>query len=506
MSRKLRVKLITIPWELEVPTLTLASVAAVTPEEHFEVCIVDALRERIVLDEPVDLVGISASTPRIKVAYALAAHYRSQGAVVVIGGHHVTALPDEGLQHADAVVCGEGETSWRKICDQMLTNPSTVSGIYQDDAPDLGTLPQPRIDLMKIERYQSFYYPIIASRGCPQTCSFCFAKRMTHGYRTYPIAHVIEQIRRRPNWVRALYFVDDNLAGDIEYTRELFREMRRFKIPFGMQVRHEFSQNQDDLRLAREAGCAFISSGFESINQQSLDKTGKRATATVYKELIANIQKEGIISSGNWMFGFDWDTPDIFQNTWEFLRDSNIYHSTFTVEIPFPGTPGYRRYLKEGRIITDDYDEYIGKDRVVHRPKNMSAKELQEGIRWLTLKYYSPSHRQKLTTEGLKNEKIFTEYGGFRRKAIVNFLNYYQVWLWGYRMTPSLRWLYYQLLPANKHRYVSDRLRGTNFWKSDHPPAHPEPIHLDTNSPFTHGMGTMGHNKTKLVAPASTNG
>ena len=134
MNRKrLRAKLITIPWELEVPTLSLASLAAVTPPQ-IEVCIVDLLRERLVLDEPVDLVGISASTPRINAAYALARRYRERGVTVVIGGHHVTALPDEGLEHADAVVCGEGEATWRQICEQMLVDQQAAV-VKRDDGP-----------------------------------------------------------------------------------------------------------------------------------------------------------------------------------------------------------------------------------------------------------------------------------------------------------------------------------------------------------------------------------
>lgn len=497
-GKKLRVKLITIPWELEVPTLTLASIAAVTPEEHFEVCIVDLLRERLVLDEPVDLVGISASVPRIKAAYTLADYYRRRGATVVIGGHHVTALPEEGLQHAHAVVCGEGESSWIKICDQMLTDPALVSGIYRDAPPDLSTLPQPRIDLMKIQRYQPYYYPIIASRGCPQSCKFCFSKRITRGYRTYPIRHVIEQIRRRPKFIKALYFVDDNLAGDMEYTRELFREMRRFNIPFGMQVRHEFSRDPENLRLAREAGCGLISSGFESINQQSLDRTGKRATASAYMELIRNIQGEGMICSGNWMFGFDWDQPEIFQQTWEFIRESEIYHSTFTTEIPFPGTASFRGYAREGRILTTNYDDYVGKDVVVHQPKQMSAEQLRDGIRWLTSTYFSLSHCQRLIDIAWKNDKLFSEYQGLTRSLMLAFLNYYQVWLWSYRMTPSLRWLYHQLLPANKHRYVMDLFRHTNFWKTDYAPTVPHPVNLSTNSPFVDQMGAMGAGQTRL--------
>lgn len=217
MTRK-RLKLITLPWELEVPTLGLASLAAVTPRQ-FDVAIVDLLRERLHLDEPTDLVGISASTPRIKAAYALADLYRERGVTVVIGGHHATSMPDEALEHADAVVVGEGETSWRRLCEDFLVSPSKVQGLYKDPAPDLSTLPQPRVELMHLERYGAWYYPLIASRGCPEACSFCFAKRMTLGYRTYPISHVLEQVRRRPAWVKGCYFVDDNLTADVDYAR-----------------------------------------------------------------------------------------------------------------------------------------------------------------------------------------------------------------------------------------------------------------------------------------------
>jgi radical SAM superfamily enzyme YgiQ (UPF0313 family) len=502
---KLRVKLISIPWELEVPTLALASLAAVTPESHFEVCIVDLLRERLVLDEPTDLVGISASTPSIYVAYALADLYRRMGVKVVMGGHHVTAMPEEGLQHADAVVCGEGEGSWARILEQMLANPSEVSGVYADPAPDLATLPQPRVDLMKIHRYQPYYYPVVASRGCPMACSFCFAKRMTLGYRTYPISHVMEQIRRRPSWVKAFYFVDDNLAGDVEYTRELFRNLKQVGVQFGMQVRHEFCQDEENLRLAREAGCGLISSGFESVNQQTLDKTGKRANASLYKEIVTNIQREGIIASANWMFGFDWDTKDVFQETWEFLRESQVLHCSFTTEIPFPGTPIYKRYLREGRLLSTNYDDFVGKDRVVVKPAGMTPQELQKGIRWLTLKYYSVRHRRHLARVAAKNANFLPGFQGWTRQPILDFLNYFQIFLYRYRMVPSLRWLYFRLLPFNKYRFLGDLFRGTNFWGTDFPYAEGscyDPV--GEPSPYFTGAGAMRPGGKELVLCAES--
>lgn len=461
MRRRPRIKLITIPWELEVPTLSLASIAAVTPA-RFDIAIVDLLRERLFLEEEVALVGITASTPRINAAYALADLYRGLGVKVVLGGHHVTAMPEEALEHADAVVCGEGETSWMRICDELLTCPSRVGGIYRDPAPDLSRLPQPRIDLMKIDRYQSYYFPVIASRGCPESCSFCFAKRMTHGYRTYPIAHVLEQIRRRPAFVRAFYFVDDNLPGEIEYARELFRAMRRRSVPFGMQARWEYSRDKGDLHLAREAGCVFLSSGYESVNQTTLDRTGKRALAQSYREVSRNVFDEGIIPSGNWMFGFDWDGPDIFDQTLEFLDTSSLLHNTFTTEIPFPGTPAFRRYLAAGRILTKDYDEYVGKDHVVVHPKRMSPEQLRSGIRRLALQHYSPRRATRRLRAAMANRRLLEGAAGLRGPALA-FLNYFQVWQWHYRMVPGVQWLYRRIVAGNKHRFLMDHLRRSNF-------------------------------------------
>ncbi len=503
-SRRLRVKLITVPWELEVPTLSLACLAAVTPEDRFEVCIVDALRERVVVDEPVDLVGITASTPCIESAYALADAFRARGVKVVMGGHHVTAMPDEGLQHADAVVIGEGEGSWMRICEQMLTNPAHVEGIYRDPAPSLADLPPPRIDLMKLSRYQPFHYPVIATRGCPASCSFCFAKRMTYGYRAHPIRYVLEQVRRRPRWVRGMYFVDDNLGGDMDYTRELFRELARFKVPFGMQVRNEFSLDPEALRLAREAGCGLISTGFESVSQATLDGTGKRANATVYAEVVANIQREGLIASGNWMFGFDSDTPDIFPATWDFLQSSGIIHSSFTTEIPFPGTPIYKRYLREGRILTTRYSDYRGKDKVVVRPRNMSPRELREGIRWLARRFYSIRHRRRIARTWMRDPRLLPAFRGWSRPLILGFLNYYEVFLWQSRMVPGLRKAYEWALPYYKYRYPRDLLRRTNFWSEPHEPAEAEPPRTVITSPFLDRPSQMppGGRRLEVVAAA----
>lgn len=482
-----RVKLITLPWELEVPTLGLASLAAVTPPQ-FDIAIVDLLRERLHLDEPVELVGITASTPRIKAAYLLAEVYRRKGVTVVLGGHHATAMPDEALEHADAVVVGEGETSWKRLCEDFLSSPSKVRGLYRDPAPDLSTLPQPRLDLVHLERYGAWYYPLIASRGCPEACSFCFAKRMTLGYRTYPITHVLEQVRRRPAWVRGAYFVDDNLTADPDYARELFKALERFGLTFGMQSRHEFSRSADDLERARRAGCILVSCGYESINQHSLDGTGKRALAEVYRETTKAQFDVGLIPSGNWMFGFDWDGPDIFERTLEFLDSTHLLHASFTTEIPFPGTQAWKTYKLEGRLVSEDYDDYVGKDHVLVRPKQMTPTQLRDGIRWLATSFYSVRRSARRARLALSNPHL-APIGATRVPALLG-LQAYQMWQWRYRMVPSLQWLYARLLSVNKYQYVQDALRGSNFWRSEHAPVGgPSDDEVGLTGPFRRQQG-----------------
>jgi radical SAM superfamily enzyme YgiQ (UPF0313 family) len=340
---------------------------------------------------------------------------------------------------------------------------------------------------------------------------------MTVGYRTYPIAHVIEQVRRRPEWVRSLYFVDDNLPADLDHSRELFKELAKLKVPFGMQARNEFSHDVDRLELARQAGCALISSGYESVSQNTLNHTGKRAEAGNYREAITNIFQAGILPSGNWMFGFDWDTPDTFKETLDFLDSSDLLHCAFTTEIPFPGTPAWRRYEKDGRLLTHDYDQYIGKGYVVVQPKQMSAQELFEGIRWLATNYYSPQRAYKRARRAMKNSKLF-DFGpkGLRTPALA-FLNAYQVYQWHYRMVPSLNWLYERVLPLHKYSYLSDLFRKTNFWSSEHPSARDalgtSSHSFSTDSPFLHAAGFKDRRQRPLAvegcdvrrAPAPTN-
>jgi radical SAM superfamily enzyme YgiQ (UPF0313 family) len=291
---------------------------------------------------------------------------------------------------------------------------------------------------------------------------------MTPGYRTYPIAHVVAQIRARPRRVQALYFVDDSLPADPDSTKTLFAALKRAGVPF--QARIEFSQDPAGHRAAREAGCALISSGYESVNQDSLDSNAKRAVAAKYRRVISNIFEAGIIPSGNWMFGFDDDRPDIFRRTLDFLGSTDLLHASFTTEIPFPGTASWRRYRDEGRLLTTDSDEYVGKDHVVVQPRHLTPEQLRDGILWLARRYDSPERAARRTRRALANEKMHSLSPRLLRAPTLLALDAFQVFQWHDRTVPALQRAYQLLLRAYRYRYLGDLWHGTNFVRSTPPP------------------------------------
>jgi hypothetical protein len=188
------------------------------------------------------------------------------------------------------------------------------------------------------------------------------------------------------------------------------------------------------------------------------------------------------------MFGFDWDTPETFRETLEFLDSTDLMHSSFTTEIPFPGTAAFKRYAREGRLLTTDYDEYLGKDQVVVRPKQMTPEQLQDGIRWLATEVYSFARCAKRAVKCLKNDALPAfGHSWFKTPAYLG-LNLYQFYQWHYRMVPQVQWLYRRLVTLNKYQYLRDFARRTNFGATLPAPSHRLIAH-QSDSPFLNGQG-----------------
>lgn len=366
-------------------SLTLLQLAALTPRDH-DVRIVDENNgQTLDFNLDVDLVGITAFTKHAIRAYEIADRFRARGVKVVIGGYHASALPEEAMAHADAVVVGEAEASWHEVLRDA--EQGSLKRLYR---PEKGVDPCmiPPALSVKIGKKRVGAGNVQASRGCPFQCEFCSVTKVEgHRFRARPIENVISEIKALPT--RFFTFNDASLTIDLEYTKDLFRSMRglgkRFRCFGNINQLHD---DEELVRLSREAGCLAWHIGFESISQDSLQTVHKVNNIRFYEEGIKRIKAERVGIKGLFMFGFDRDSPRVFSDTYKAVRDWHLDASDFSILTPYPGTVVFQRFEQEGRILTRDWSKYnLG--NVVFIPKLMSPTELYEGTRRIANAYHS---------------------------------------------------------------------------------------------------------------------
>ena len=358
------------------PPLTLEQLAGNTPSRH-EVKLVDEERRGVDFNCDADLVGISCVTPQAPRAYEIADKFREKGVKVVLGGWHPSALPEEAKQHADAVVIGEAEETWPKLLKDLQENE--LKPFYKNNKPvDLRKIKTPRRELTG---GVNLIGAVQTSRGCPMGCEFCGVSNSIYGkvFRMRPIEDVVEELQSIKQ--RQLWFYDPSLTINPRYTKELFRRMKELNkrfIAFGnIDV---LSRDDELLKLAGEAGCRMWFIGLESLSQKVIDRLGKKSNKVEnYASAIKKIHDYGIGVIGAFIFGFDEDTPDVFNYTTEMVYELAIDTPEFTILTPYPGTPLFERLEREGRILTRDWSKYTEKGNVVFQPKNMTPSQLLEG-------------------------------------------------------------------------------------------------------------------------------
>lgn len=369
------------------PELTIPSIAALTPREHI-VEIIDENHEDIDYNQKVDLVGISCFTTLAPRVYKIADEFKRRGIKVVLGGWHPTALPEEAKQHADSVVIGEAELTWPELLLDLKKNK--LKPFYKSEREfDMSIIPPARRDLIK---HMTFLGSVISSRGCIHQCEFCaITSSNYHKVKHRPIKNVVEEIRQIPN--KIFYFHDPSLTNDPNYTRELFKELIQQKVHktwiANGNVNVLLKIDEEFLDLAQKSGCLEWFVGFESINQAALQGSKKTINKVEdFKQMIKRAHKHGMLVQGGIIFGFDEDTPDIFDLTLAKLNEWGLDLATISILTPYPGTPLYDRLEHERRITTKDWSRY-NQAEVVFKPKNMSEKELFDGARKVAKVYYS---------------------------------------------------------------------------------------------------------------------
>ena len=373
---------------------TFDALANVTPEEH-SIEVIDERYDAIDFEKDYDIIGISAMTNQAPKAYSIADDFRKRGKKVVLGGWHPSALPDEAKQHADSVVIGEAEELWPQLLRDF--DKGKLKQIYRQEKPvDLSALPIKENGKAKQKGFRVAVM-IEATRGCPNGCNFCaitnsLGRRI---FREKPIEKIIEEIQSLPE--KYLLFLDASMTINPKYTKQLFKHMKELNKKFYCYGNANILLRDEELlKLANEAGCISWTIGFDSISQRSLDAIGKRTNkAEEYIAVINKIHDFGMNVDGSFMFGFDADTPDIFDSTLDFICNSEIDKAEFHILTPFPGTPLFDSLEKQNRILTKDWSKYDSKN-VIFKPKHITADELIEGLNKMYISFYNPSNVLKM--------------------------------------------------------------------------------------------------------------
>ncbi len=372
---------------LNFQQITMPYLAARVPPD-WHVAHVDEEAEEIAWDAEADVVGITFHTPSAYHAYDIAAHFRSRGACVVMGGPHVTLLPEEAGQHADAIFLGEAEGLWEEFLRGY--EAGSYRRVYrQTGTPSLDHLPMARKALF--HRRDHTNGVLFATRGCPNRCDFCtIAVMYPSGLRKRPVAEVAAEYASFKG--KVIIFWDDNIAGDIAYAKELFRAIAPSHKWWSCQASIHAGRDDGFLQAAARSGCKQLFLGLESISQPSMAEVHKGFNRVEdYARIIERVHAHGISVQAGIVFGFDNDTPKIFADTIDFLEETGVQNATFNILTPFPGTPLFRKMETEGRILTRDWRKYNSRSDVVYRPQRMSTAELLAGFRYANERFYSLS-------------------------------------------------------------------------------------------------------------------
>jgi len=359
------------------PPLGLATLAGYLPADA-EVMLQDEHVTRLRLDGPVpDLVVIQVYITSARRAYQIADHYRALGSYVVLGGLHVTSLPEEAAAHADTIFLGPGEDTWPQFLQDWRRGAARP--VYRSTTRTLTHLPPVRRDL--IQR-QCYLVPnsIVVSRGCPHHCDFCYKDAFFAGgksFYTQTVDAALAEIDRLPG--RHLYFLDDHLFGNRRFAEGLFDGMTGMGRLWQAAGTVDSVLAPDLLERAVAAGLRSLFVGFETVNDTNLAAQRKRQNVgRDYAAVVRRLHDVGVMVNASFVFGMDDDGPDVFDRTVVWAVEAGIETATFHIMTPYPGTALYERMQAQGRMLHRDWDLYDTR-HVVFRPHGLTAGQLEAG-------------------------------------------------------------------------------------------------------------------------------
>jgi radical SAM superfamily enzyme YgiQ (UPF0313 family) len=387
-----------------LPSLGLLTLAGMTPPGHdLTYHEIQEFQDLKCLPQDFDLVAISTLTPQIREAYALAERFRQNGTKVVMGGLHVTCLPEEAAEYCDAVIVGEGELHWADVVRDADNQRLQKRYDKRFGTFDLQHSPMPRFDLLDIQRYNRL--TVQTSRGCPLKCEFCAGSiLLTDKYKQKPIERVLAEIDeilkiwRRP----FIEFADDNSFCNRKYWKSFLPKLAKRRIRWFTESDISIGEDDELLQMMHAAGCMQVLIGLESPDEASLQgielkSDWKRRRWPQYRDAIHNIQRHGIAVNGCFILGLDGHDATIFDSVLAATEELQLFDVQITVQTAFPGTPLYERLKTAGRLLEPEAWERCTLFDVNFEPAQMSPDQLRSGLHDLVKRIYNPqalNHRR----------------------------------------------------------------------------------------------------------------
>jgi len=371
------------------PPLGLATLAAFFSSDD-EIELQDQHVEALNLDDEPELVIIEVYITNAYRAYNIADHYRAKGAYVILGGLHVTALPNESAAHADSIFIGTAEESFPRFLTDFRNKMPAKR--YFSAIRTLQNLPPPRRDLIKRPKYL-VPNSLVVSRGCPHHCNFCYKDAFFEGgksFYTQKVDDALAEIERLQG--KHLYFLDDHLLGSSTFAAALFEGMRGMNRVFQGAATVESILRGDLIEKAAEVGLRSVFVGFETFSPSNLKQSNKNQNLEKdYSQAVRRLHSLGIMINGSFVFGLDDDDRDVFRRTVDWGIENAITTATYHIATPYPSTPFYREMEQQDRILTHNWDLYDTR-HVVFQTKNLSAEELETGYHWAYKEFYTWSN------------------------------------------------------------------------------------------------------------------
>ena len=452
-----------VPQAVFIP-LGISYLAAVLEQDGFEVDVVDLqiskpsqkeLEEKFRNLNP-DIIGVTSATVTYLPALEIlkAAKTALPYCITMIGGPHVTVLDEQTFLDSpdvDIVVRGEGEQTMlelvRLVSSGNLKGLSEVAGITfrkngqvfsTPDRPfikDIDLLPYPAHKHFEVGRYKISgitYMPIITSRGCPFYCTFCAAYKMCgRGFRARSPAKVVDELE----WLRdafgagAFAFYDDTFTFDLQRAIAICDEMktRRFGLPWDCRTRVD-RVSKELLSKLQSTNCQLIHFGVESGSQQMLNTMRKGTTVEQNAKAIELVKESGILVAISLVIGYPGETPEMLQQTVDFIQRTKPDYVYMCEAVPYPGTELYDHVKESGLEISYDWNQYH-EQMQVFKNTLLPLEKLEETKKAVYDSFFTPTYYLQKRLRGDFHSQIMA-------RMALNHL------VWKYRTT---RWAFRQL-------------------------------------------------------------